>query len=132
MNYKELRIGNLVNVSGKPETVTGILPFGCYFHLLYYPFNLSQIEPIELTKDWLLKFGFKPEKDVKIFWKIKTSQKSITLEVEPNSGRTILFDNKGIKFIDVKPIKHVHQIQNLYFSITGKELTIKEDEIEKK
>jgi len=104
---------NLEHVNQKPNT----------YYETYSQF-ISFIEPIQLTEEWLLRFGFKLEKDVDYFYVIKTKQKGITLEVEPN-GRTILFDNKNIKFIDILPIKYVHQLQNLYFAITGEELEVK-------
>lgn len=69
-------------------------------------------EPIQLTDEWLLKFGF--EKDGTWFTK---------------SGFGISIDNlkwqmKGYIATFDKCL-YVHQLQNLYFALTGKELTFK-------
>ena len=109
LNYKELRIGNLVNVSEKPETVTGVLQFGCYFHLLYYPFNLSQIEPIKLTEEWLVKFGFK-KLDKYTFVKNGFFIHRRKIGFIFNIGRKKIILN------------FVHLLQNMYFCTELKEL----------
>jgi len=69
-----------------------------------------QIQPIPLTEEWLLKFGY-----------TKISNSSFM-----NSGHGIwicnnlfMCDKNGIN------LKHVHQLQNLYFALTGEELEIK-------
>lgn len=70
------------------------------------------INPIPLTEEWLVKFGFN------------------------NKGNKYTIDNSRIIChlkIDIKVsgskyrlnhIKNVHQLQNLYFALTGEELTI--------
>jgi hypothetical protein len=77
----------------------------------------SQIwcKPIPLTEEWLLRFGF--EKKYKnyemgdfMFFKGSCSRISYKLSLI------------GIN------IKHVHQLQNLYFALTGEELKLKDDE----
>lgn len=71
------------------------------------------IEPIPLTEEWLLKFGFE-KKGVNrtrwAFWEIDL--------VEDEKG-IYSFDESRI-YID---IKYVHQLQNLYFALTNGELT---------
>lgn len=72
-------------------------------------------EPMELTEVWLLKFGF--EKDHLYF-----------------SKDSFHYHMHGIVFIGNDHVssghvdsylKTVHQLQNLYFALTGEELTIK-------
>lgn len=124
MNHKEFRPGNLVNVSGEPKEITGVLQFGMYFHLLYYPFNLSQIEPIELTKEWLVKFGFKFAHRANL-WFIGenpiTKDWMVTLRFD-SEYNCFYYQNGHFK------IKTVNQLQNFYFALTGNELTIKSNE----
>ena len=67
---------------------------------------------IPLTEEWLVKFGFdKYQSNICLL--------NISLE----------WDNKGRYFFqwyDVTYLEYVHQLQNLYFALTGNELTIKE------
>ena len=86
------------------------------------------MEPIPLTEDWLLKMGFKKASD------------NCYIKTYPNNCDFILFDwltpiavSNGFKEGDyyyffhrtAHTIRYVHQLQNLYFSLTGNELTIK-------
>ena len=118
----ELRIGNIIYLCGslhdreirfdgvdREFELTGFL-FG---KLLYYKhgknFNvIFEVKPIPLTEEWLLKFGFENKK-------IRIGVYDLIV-VLPNSA----FYN-GCGF----PCKYVHQLQNLYFAITGEELTMK-------
>ena len=80
------------------------------------------LKPVELTEEWLLKFGFKKiEED---FYSIKTKKQYVALEVSIKEKRTILYKKSG-GFSDVLFTKHVHLLQNLYQSICEIELTIK-------
>ena len=83
----------------------------------------NDFNPIPLTEEWLLKFGFDFIDDG---WaSIKTKKRFINLEISLKGKRTILYNKRTIEFIDVVHIKYIHQLQNLYFALTGMELTIK-------
>lgn len=75
----------------------------------------DEIEPIPLTEQWLLKFGFE---------KCEYSIPDLFI----NKKLRIKQDSRGFwisacyNFI---LIKHIHQLQNLYFVLTGDELTLK-------
>lgn len=81
-------------------------------------FELAFVEPIPLTEEWLLEFGFIPNK-----YQDEFSLDLITLDCE--------YTDKGIfnlsigEFKSEIEIKHLHQLQNIYFALTNKELTIK-------
>jgi len=70
-------------------------------------------KPIPLTEEWLLKFGYKLYHDY--VW------------VNDNTdvlGRIDKFKDDVARSIYPRlEIKYVHQLQNLYFALTGKELT---------
>jgi len=114
MKASELRIGNLVDDNGLVETVTSD-------HLIndeYYD-GLKGCLPIPLTNEWLIKFGFE---------KIRRSyclNRSLRYRVIKTNGvytfRIEYIDSKHLARID-----YVHQLQNLYFALTGNELEIKE------
>lgn len=77
---------------------------------------------IPLTEEWLLKFGF--EKGVDNVYFIKT--KHFYLKIFQSIGHALCSVDKYSKAIKINDdIKYVHQLQNLYFALTGKELTIK-------
>jgi hypothetical protein len=75
----------------------------------------TNYRPIPLTEKWLLKFGFKKESDS--FYRKKESN---LIEV--------LFHDNGImvtnQSVSLNHIQYIHQLQNLYFALTGFELTI--------
>ena len=100
----ELRVGNLANNGFKDYQVSG----ATIWHL--ETGNATAL-PIPLTEEWLLRFGFK--KGVK-YW----SYNGFDVDFKEWFGFN--------KMVAKSPLKHVHQLQNLYFSITGEELTIKE------
>jgi hypothetical protein len=115
MNVKELRIGNLVFY---PLSDTEIEIDREMFAAQPGLANLEDYRPIPLTEEWLLKFGF--ELDI--------SQ----IEFFHRGGVWMHFDGDSlsanfghIEQLDVE-IKYVHQLQNLYFALTGEELTIQE------
>ena len=85
--------------------------------------NFKVFEPIPLTEEWLLKFGFNIKEAV--WFSKKTKAVWIRLEVSIKKKRCILFDTKGINYCDILFPKSVHELQNIYFVLTGKELTQK-------
>jgi hypothetical protein len=106
----ELRIGNLVydNLGGTLKIKGISLESG-----------LSHIKPIPLTEEWLLKFGFERQENN---WKTMDLHFA-TISWERLAGTALSFEKESIYLPN---IKHVHQLQNLYFALTREELTIKE------
>jgi hypothetical protein len=101
---------------------------------------LKDFEPILLTEEWLLKFGFKV-KDRKsnlntdIFY-IPTFEIDYCLfyaDFRLDYGLYVEYTDSPFPEDDEKlypitfGIKYVHQLQNLIYSLTGEELTIKQD-----
>ena len=116
MKASALRIGNLVNyTNGGIFKVIGIHDFGLdvedEIEITYM--ELDNFEPIPLTEEWLVKFGFKKDKVDETYYK---NNFEIML---PN------FFQYKISLISDSLVKHVHQLQNLYWCLCGEELTIK-------
>ena len=117
----ELRIGNYINycdkkISVKPDDIKVILKLGM---------DAEIYEPIPLTEEWLLKFGFKSI-GTKYRPCYRIQRKERVYEFVAN------YQSLGIVSIDTTyyfadNIIHVHQLQNLYFALTGEELTLKEE-----
>ena len=113
MEAKELRIGNWVLVENDHETIKAITQtaFLCVLDGKgdgYMQLH-KDVYPIPLTEEWLIKFGFERWNDVYNFY-----HKLNGVEIE----------NGNIYVGHGNEIKYVHQLQNLYFALTNKELTI--------
>jgi len=106
MKAEELRIGNLVNVDEKAYKISG----GDLYNLENYSKNYGHLyKPIPLTEKWLLKFGFDKEIRSELWFRPDFWVQEMLLL--PGS-----FYHNGLE------IKYVHQLQNLYFALTGEEL----------
>lgn len=113
---KELRLGNLVKYFDTKECIC-IYEIQCRYEDTYSINDINNnklIEPIELTEEWLLKFGFEKENDY--MYSINKG----TVDYFP-----LWIFSDGIYFCRLsKPIKlkYVHKLQNLYFELREKEL----------
>jgi hypothetical protein len=126
MNTNELMIGNLCQdkISGALLKVTGTHENDISFYVIdrnLFPLQPGwQAEPIPLTEEWLLRFGF--EKNDNNQFILMEGSVDILFNKDLN-GWTC----DGINF-SINMTEHVHQLQNLYFALTGEELKLKEDE----
>jgi len=126
MEASELRIGNLVSHPELEISIVCIIQNNCYGvsnkKIDNTRVSYLKCQPIKLTEKWLLKFGF--EKGVDNVYYIKSKQ--MYLKIFEKIGHVIgSVDKYSNCFKISNDIKYVHQLQNLYFALTGKELTIK-------
>jgi hypothetical protein len=76
---------------------------------------------LPLTEEWLIKFGFEKVengclfKNIINYWNFFLWEKSDYIDLVINKSSIRL------------SIKYVHQLQNLYFSLTGEELEVSND-----
>lgn len=128
MEAKELRIGNFI-FNGNNQIVEINID---RLRLLEKGINY---EPIPLTQEWLLKFGFKKQKAVYIPVFSKRTNSKIWFSVygrEEYQDPNELHINDPKKWFSVEynkfdvKIKYIHQLQNIYWCLTGEELTLKE------
>ena len=115
MKPEELRIGNFVEYEGQ------IVKWKRTDFVDNTWVRISK--PIQLTEEWLIKFGLKGMHSKKLTKGIKIAsygngEYQIYVATEMHAITTE--DLGAIR------IKYVHSLQNLYFALTGKELTIKE------
>jgi len=117
MEANELKIGNLINSPYGVSTIYGVNKDCIQIEIVetIYDFDLDEINPIPITEEWLLDLGFTRQpwgltKDGLLFKDPKLDCKNLVLEIG-NGHRT--------------QIKYIHELQNLYFALTGEELEIK-------
>lgn len=130
MKASELRIGNYINRPDlgdshiRTESVLAIYERVKTSGPIKTIFDFEDITPIPLTEDWLLKFGCKKNEDTDNFW---NQEKDFSVEVEyvrsDNGVQPLFYYNLSIN--RKKHLVYVHQLQNLYFALTGEELTLK-------
>lgn len=116
MKAQELRIGNLFieETSNKIIEVIGLEKNRIIFSGMFL--NEWQLKPISLTEEWLLKFGYIQIKGIhRTYSKTKYNDNTTIYNY-----RDYLHQQTGIK------IEFVHQLQNLYFALTGEELMLKQ------
>lgn len=106
MTASELRIGNYVF-----DNLGGILKIKVVSEDSY----LIHIKPIPLSEEWLLKFGF--ENCINGWW-----SRNELLNVKLKEDGTEIYLHGSDTNLANYPIDYVHQLQNLYFALTGLEL----------
>lgn len=124
MKAEELRIGNLVYAeTGLPSLEVHTVMAGDIHDI---DSGRAKVEPIPLTEEWLLNLGFKLHSRHSYHNYILENGfcVSIWMEDKPCAG----FEEKGICYWGENyiSIKHVHQLQNLYFALYGQEIVIKD------
>jgi hypothetical protein len=117
MKASELRIGNIVRYGANNRVLDAEL----FLQLLKYT---TPFDPIPLTEEWLLKFGFDKVGIALTSIAIAPLNLPCTFNL-PNTpfsfcqGKLILTTGTGDFCVN---IDYVHQLQNLYFALTGEEL----------
>ena len=119
MNAKELRIGNWVRHLKEEETVTWLSKDSINNIQGWY-------EPIKLTVDWLERLGFYEErtKDRITIEAWSLGHPGQRFNIDFKDGKILLISRYqgGSDNLTMDHIKYVHQLQNLYFTLTGEEL----------
>lgn len=118
IDARELRLNNYIfDLAGGVCQVRGYTKGGINITGDGWPAPQDAFAPIPLTEEWLEKFGFKKINHIHNgeLW----SHTTIKLNWYPN-GMVELRGAAGWNRIE-----HAHTLQNLYFALTGTELTIK-------
>ena len=123
MKATELRIGNWVNYFEQRHMVRAVGNGNVTIGVEGYKsenVSINSISPIPLTEEWLARFGFRHKKTEKA----NSYTKYFFMINFVTEGRY-----KGKTFIKVANFKpdinnflYVHQLQNLYYALTGEEL----------
>jgi len=121
----ELRVGNLVQwgekiVPIKSIHIESVLKNEVMVYveinekLPHYCLYIAEINPIPLTEEWLVKLGA-----ISNSYQDRYEFDVIHIECNKTRGVTELWIER------MPHIKYIHQLQNLYFALTGQELPIK-------
>jgi len=129
MDVKELRIGNIISVNDEVKKELeeesylinifeikrleddGDISVYNTIENLYENLGIHEINPIELNKEWLFKLGFENDFEYEFRKKGVVIKYEDCLEIYE-----FIFNDNCIE------ITNVHQLQNLYFALTGTEL----------
>lgn len=120
MKITDLRIGNYIRSKHSGEITQVYELFQEDDGDIVNDSLIDSFEPIPLTEEWLFKFGVEQGGYDLLFWTKESSMGIFTI-----SGHTDI--GFGVRYNDeIEPqLKYVHQLQNLYHSLTGEELVLK-------
>jgi len=125
MEASELRIGNLLVKDGIVVTIDGRSIFD-----MWSLDHEDKYQPIPLNEEWLLRLGFSDKEYKKGYTGITFKGGGMYLDFPLHKplekgpwNENFTFDLPNHRYVD---IPYIHQLQNLYFALTGKELEIKE------
>lgn len=135
MKASELRIGNLVIRDGNILEVVRIskedvINYELFKECIGQQVNSGVVKPIPLTEEWLLKFGF--EKDERVTmdsYQIRFKQHCYRAEkflsdIKPKNTYDFRLQYTVNESYYLSSIRYLHQLQNLYFALTGEELKL--------
>jgi len=127
---KEFRIGNLINyrIVDKMDERKEWLEVSeiDYDDLRIFGIKHEMNEdyqPIEINEEWLMKFGFEKiiDNEFTLRYELKKDTR-FDYFLPKHNLKTFGLRFQGSTFFDV--VKYVHQLQNFYFALTGRELTV--------
>jgi len=128
MNVNEIRIGNWVNLEFIGPFQWEYTHFDEYVKDSAHGYDVDgciisdKIEPIPLTPEILEKCGWMWNEECNSFEKYPNGDARMNLQRKFNGGYTMF--NYVIQALICENIWHLHELQNLYFALTGEELEI--------
>jgi len=114
----EIRIGNFIQLKNE-DYITTVEPSTFSLGVMV---NVNY-EPVPITQEWLLKFGFEKliDNEFTLRYDLKKDPRFDYFFPKHNL-KTFGLRFQGITLFD--EIKYIHQLQNLYFLLTAKELKL--------
>lgn len=137
IKYTELRCGNKVHISGKEDpnerlvaTVGEIHYFGSTLECDFgegegeedCDIDHEDLIPIQLSEEWLIRAGF--DDTTMSYGKSGERFSLFGFAIRLSLDNGYVFDD--VYDLHIIRIVSVHQLQNLYFALTGEELTFKD------
>lgn len=121
LRANELRIGNYIfsEETNNIQKITGLTDENPFINAVTFDYTTYyEIEPIPLTEKWLLKFNFFKGSDIHgdcLFFISNVEDREFALHYVNGVWYSYEFRLK---------IKYVHELQNLYHTITKEELML--------
>lgn len=112
LKAQEIRIGNCYDDNGTIKSITAADIVN-----IFESEDRTWAKAVPLTQDILICCGFR-ESSIKTCYGLITSDGILRLGMFPNNLFKVNFDNLPIKVL------YLHQLQNIYFSLTGEELDV--------
>ena len=116
MKPEELRIGNWVNYKGVEVkwSIEDFSEWGKNIELL--------IKPIPLTEEWLERFGVNK---TETYYEVEATHPREKLQIVKAWDNFFYFCMPDGVNVWGPKLEYVHHLQNLYYALTNKELTLK-------
>jgi len=132
LTSQELRIGNLLQYFTQSVFVIGIkkdtVELGYYSDSIGFErfIENSDLNPIELSPELLIRLGFKKMKDPNDKGTIYQNRK-VAIKLRGGEFSFFLSDTEDDWYYTTSiTIQYCHQLQNLYFALCGSELVLKQ------
>lgn len=130
LSSKIYRVGNIVEQPNRIGKISEVWQDAVRLEGYNNGYEYNHTKPIQLNEQWLIDFGFKKEllSDESGYY--------YTLELNDNKHCDLSIssgDKNGYIEVTLFPYeewfryKYVHELQNVVFAITGKELELKRD-----
>jgi hypothetical protein len=120
MEAVELRLGNWYDHHGTPKQVTTSVIEDLWGAPRVW------VKPIPITAEWLVKFGFENKGhgySDNIYYKQQGWYNWAHIVTISDTG-IVMKHGFMNQWSELKSLQYVHELQNLYFALTGEELTI--------
>ena len=129
INFKELRLDNYICINNNlhPCRVKEITMSSVVVESIkenYSEPTINSMNPIPLTEEWLIKFGFKKKENSLFTKKLEYIYNSLKY-CEDYKIWIYYNDNNDAACNSIADLNFVHELQNLYFALTNEELTMK-------
>lgn len=129
MENTELRLNNLVyDPNGKIDTIHALTGGDCWLQW-FKTASYFEIKPIPLAEEWLIKLDFEDTSLAMSHISFRKGILEIVLDI--NDGEPLCMEiysdnnSKPSNTTIWNCPKNVHQLQNLFYCLTGRELTLK-------
>ena len=128
----DLRIGNVVGIKPTALHADGCNHLKACFEIselhedvvFFKGFGVGEhykdLNPIEITEEWLSKLGLEQLEDYDTEYSHK--DEDVTFIIEYSNHTESYHFTGGMSLMFGNGCKYVHQLQNLYFSLTNREL----------
>lgn len=134
MNAKELRIGNLIKWQDESHEIVSVTAIDIENNECYVATSnneqaqIEEFEPIQLTDELIYKLGFQDmgncfnyNIDPALSFRVLSSKG----DYYPSIIEEPEFAGLEPNIVTLKSIQYLHQLQNLFFALTGGEITFK-------